>query len=106
MFCLRFLALSEKKYIEGKVYLQTVVNVNISEILAFCGSLQCRRIFGKRTLSSFFANLGFSKQRNVGERWKFLPRGWSIGERKEEGGRRGKKNTRLSLTTPSLSTFT
>ena len=64
-----------------------------------CSSLQCRRIFGMRTLSTS-SHLGFSKQRKVGERYKFLPRGWSKGERKEGGG-----EGNFYLRTPSLPTF-
>ena len=42
----------------------------------------------------FGHHLGFLKQRKVGERKKFLPRGWLIDDRKERLRRgRGKKNT-------------
>ena len=44
-------------------------------------------------------HLEFSKQRKVGERKKFLPRGWLIGEREGKGAG-------LSLPNPSPPTFT
>ena len=46
-------------------------------------------------------HLEFSKQRKVGEKKKFLPRGWSIGERKWGRG----KSSGLFLPAPSLPTF-
>ena len=34
----------------------------------------------------FGRHLGFFRQSKVGERNKFLPRGWLVGEKKEVGG--------------------
>ena len=50
-------------------------------------------------------HLALSKQKKIGERKKFLPRGWSIDQ---EGGRGGERkiSSRLSLPIPSLPTFT
>ena len=44
-----------------------------------------RKMFGR--------HLGFFRQRKVGERNKFLPWGWLVGERKEGGGGGEEKNT-------------
>ena len=50
--------------------------------------MQCRRMFSERALSMCGRQVGFLKQRKVGARKKFLPKGWSIGKGKERGGRK------------------